>query len=65
MSEMSDEELVDRFGNTALRAGRSNSGLCIDPCASSHWELMQELRGEVKKRFQELREEIERLKESK
>jgi hypothetical protein len=41
------KKLVDDFGNAALRAGRSNSGLCIDPYASLDWERMQELRAKL------------------
>lgn len=51
---MTDNELVDAFGNACLRAGKSNSGLCVDAGAESDWRRMQELRDKLKSRLREL-----------
>jgi hypothetical protein len=48
---MSDEELVDVYGEACLRAGRSNSGVCINGTAASDWEEMQKLRKILKGRL--------------
>ena len=51
--------LVDKFGTAALRAGQSNSGICIDPSGPSEWKNMQELRTELKEEIENLWERIE------
>ncbi len=61
---MTDEQLVDAFGNAALRAGKSNSGMCISAGAASDWEEMQKLRQQLKKLLAELRETARVLDES-
>ena len=50
-SDISTEDLIDMFGNACLRAGKSNSGLCISTSASSDWSEMQRLRTILKERF--------------
>jgi hypothetical protein len=56
---MNDEQLVDTFGNAALQAGKSNSGVCISASATSDWEKMQTLRQALKDRLAELRKKLE------
>jgi ABC-type branched-subunit amino acid transport system substrate-binding protein len=57
---MNDEQLVDAFGNVALQAGKSNSGMCISASATSDWEKMQTLRQALKDRLRELRQIAEK-----
>jgi hypothetical protein len=57
---MNDDQLVDAFGNAALQAGKSNSGVCISSSATSDWENMQKLRQALKDRLRELREIAEK-----
>ena len=47
-------KLIDNFGNAALRAGNSNSGLTINVRASYDWKDMQELRAQLKQEITEL-----------
>ncbi len=54
-SPMTDNDLVDKFANACLRAGKSNSGLCISSSAGPDWEDMQKLRAEIKQRLADLR----------
>lgn len=58
---MNDEQLVDAFGNAALKAGQSNSGMCIDFGAETDWEKMQKLRQALKDRLKQLRKKLEEV----
>lgn len=55
-------ELIDKFGNAALRAGQSNSGYAIDACAHDDWKQMQTLRNELKDAIRQIaRREVDRM----
>ena len=41
------KKVVDAYGNAALRAGQSNSGMTINPGKSHDWEAMQKARAKV------------------
>ena len=51
---MTDDALVDAFANACLKAGQSNSGLCISAGADSDWKRMQEIRKQLKERLKQL-----------
>jgi ABC-type branched-subunit amino acid transport system substrate-binding protein len=55
---MNDDQLVDAFGNAALQAGKSNSGVCVSASAVLDWESMQKLRQALKDRLAELRKKL-------
>lgn len=62
--DLSDDLLVDTFGNAALRAGQSSSAVVINPGATTDWENMQKWRAALKDRLRQLRE-IERAHKEK
>jgi hypothetical protein len=50
-----DDEMVDGYGQACLKAGQTNSGLCISASAESDWAAMQKWRKALKDRLAELR----------
>jgi hypothetical protein len=61
-TEMSDDKMVDCFGNACLKAGKSNSGLCISAAAEYEWADMQKWRSALKERIKKLRADAKEAK---
>ncbi len=56
-NDLTDDALVDAYGNACLRAGKSNSGICFGASADSDWKAMQDLRTAIKDRLRLLRKD--------
>lgn len=57
LEDVADDQLVKMAMDAALRAGRSNSGLCISAHAESDWDYMKALSEELKRRLRAKAEE--------
>ena len=59
---MSDDGLVDAFGNAAFKAGRSNTAPWFSTSPLSDWEAMHTLGAALKKRLHELQQQVDASK---